>query len=51
MPFEHLLDANNGFLIEDKYVELVIDVFAKDCAPPSVAALCAQQSLTGLNFD
>ncbi|KAH7696859.1 P7E4 protein, partial [Aphelenchoides avenae] len=34
-PFDALLDTNNGFLVENKYVELIVDVFAKDCAPPT----------------
>lgn len=40
------LNAMNGFLIENKDVELIIDVFTKDCATPSIAALC-----TELHFD
>ncbi|KAH7713481.1 ubiquitin carboxyl-terminal hydrolase [Aphelenchoides avenae] len=38
--FDRLLDAKNGFLVEDKYVELVVDVFTKDGAPSSVVASC-----------
>ncbi|KAH7713485.1 BTB/POZ domain-containing protein 6 [Aphelenchoides avenae] len=38
---DRLLDANNGFLLDDKYVELTIDVFSRDCAPPTIVALCA----------